>query len=182
MRLLVETLVRSRHRINDNINIIIDACDPKSYFGLYGRLWLQSKYGSYDDLFYTIQNNESTWVPHERLGRIVGSFTPLFIDTPLDTSFSDMLGRSRNNGVRDTYKFHRRLASDRRTFAAMVDALKNPNPSRGTAITHDKFLCLLSALKNSAVSPAQTAKLLAKNDKPFEDIYYRGIGRRLRLL
>ncbi|WP_120217373.1 RNA-directed DNA polymerase [Sphingopyxis sp. EG6] len=179
---LVETLVKSRHKINDSIDTIIESCDPESYFGLYSRLWLQSKYGLADNLLDTIQKTERIWVPHERLGRIVGSFTPLFIDTPLGPSFLNLLGRSRNNGVRDTYKFHRRLASDRKTFVAMFDALKNPNPSRGTAITHDKFLCLLSALKNNAAPPAQAAKLLAKNNKPFEDIYYRGIGRRLGLL
>ncbi|TIQ44611.1 RNA-directed DNA polymerase [Mesorhizobium sp.] len=179
---LVETLVLSRYRIDDHIDAISQQCDPETYFGLYGRLWLQSKYASPSELLDTVKRSQRLWLPHERLGRIVGSFAPLFVGTLLETDFLDVLASSRNNGTRDTYKFHVRLGTDPGTFAAMFDALRNPNPSRGTAITHDKFLCLLSALKNKAVPAARTAALLAANSKPFQDVYYRGIGRGLKLI
>jgi len=179
---LVETLVTTRHQIDGPIQDIIQQCDPETYFGLYGRLWLQSKYTPASHLLVTIKNSERLWVPHERLGRIVGSFTPLFSGTPLENDFFNVLSRSRNNGTRDAYKFQIRLTSDPATFSAMFDALKNPNPSRGTAITHDKFLCLLSALRNKAVPPARLATLRTANSRPFEDVYYRGIGKRLKLI
>jgi len=179
---LVETSVPSRHGIDQHVRTITEQCDPGTFFGLYGRLWIQSKYSSATELLQTIVQNERVWVQHERLGRVVGSFTPLFVGTSLEAPFFEVLARSRNNGIRDTYKFHLRLASHAGTFTAMFDALRNPNPSRGTAITHGKFLCLLSALKNSTVSVTRTKALLTANPKPFEDIYYRGIGRRLRVL
>jgi hypothetical protein len=64
----------------------------------------------------------------------------------------------------------------------MFDALKAPNPTRGTGITHDKFLCLLSALRNSAASPAQITVLKTAHTLAFGDAYYRAIAKRLKLL
>lgn len=179
---LVETLVTSRYRIEGHIHTIIDRCDAETYFGLYGRFWLQSKYASSSDLLDTIKRSQRLWAPHDRLGRVVGSFTPLFAGTPLEPDFLDVLANSRNNGTRDTYKFHARLVSDPQTFSAMFDALRNPNPSRGTAITHDKFLCLLSALKNTSVPAARVAALRTANPTPFLDIYYRRVGKALKVI
>lgn len=179
---LVETLVPSRYRIDNHVRTIIEQCDATMYFGFYGRIWLQSKYASPAELLETIKGNQRLWVPHERLGRVVGSFTPLFSGTPLEAEFLEVLASSRNNGTRDTYKFHVRLASDLQTFTAMFDALRNPNPSRGTAITHDKFLCLLSALKNNVVPAARVSALRAANPTPFQDVYYRGIGKALKVI
>src|SRR5690606_14103350 len=78
---LVETLVLTRHRIDAHLRTVWEQCDPETYFGLYGRLWLQSKYASSADLLDTIERSQRLWVPHERLGRVVGSFTPLFAGT-----------------------------------------------------------------------------------------------------
>jgi hypothetical protein len=55
----------------------------------------------------------------------------------------------------------------------MFSALKNPNPSRGTRITHAKFLCLLSALQNENVAAARKQTLIDANKEVFEDVYYR---------
>jgi hypothetical protein len=84
-----------------------------------------------------------------------------------------------NSGVRETYKFHTKLANDLPTFKGMFDALKSPNPSRGTGITHPKFLCLLSALKNPTAPPAQITALRNNHSRAFEDAYYKSIGKRL---
>lgn len=89
-----------------------------------------------------------------------------------------ILSDSRNHGTRDTYKFHIRLESDRDLFAAMYRALSHPNPSRGTGITHAKFLCLLSALRNRAVPPAQTQLLIEQHARAWRDIYYKRLAHR----
>jgi hypothetical protein len=93
-----------------------------------------------------------------------------------------MLGQSHNSGFRETYVFQRRLFSDKIAFEQMFNALKNPNPSRGTGITHAKFLCLMSALSNLGAPLTKKNTLRSNNKKAFADIYYRGIARRLGVL
>jgi hypothetical protein len=78
-----------------------------------------------------------------------------------------------NGGARETFKFQGRLANEERLFNGMFSALKNPNPSRGTKITHAKFLCLLPALQNNNVTSARKASLIAANKEEFEDVYYK---------
>jgi hypothetical protein len=64
----------------------------------------------------------------------------------------------------------------------MFDALKNPNPSRGTGITHGKFLCLISALRNETATKPRKDIFLKNNSKAFEDIYYRAIARDAKII
>jgi hypothetical protein len=175
---LVETFVKTRH-CHPMLEMIIASNDSQSYFGLYSRLWLQSKYGTTAQLFATLQDTRRIWSPHERLGRLAASFTPLFLTSPEEKPFKTLLTDTLNSGVRETYNFHMKLAKDRSTFNKMFDALKAPNPSRGTGITHAKFLCLLSALSN-ALAPAAQIKILRTNhSRAFEDTYYNSIGKRL---
>lgn len=175
---LVETLVKTR-RCHTMIEMIIENNDPQSYFGLYSRLWLQSKYGTTAQLFATLKDTRKIWSPHERLGRLAASFIPLFGGSPEEAPFRNLLADTLNSGVRETYKFHSKLAKDLPTFKAMFDALKAPNPSRGTGITHAKFLCLLSALRNPAAPPAQLTALKKNHSRAFEDAYYKLISKRL---
>lgn len=175
---LVETLVRTRH-CHALLETIIASNDPHSYFGLYSKLWLQSKYATTNQLFATLKDTRKFWSPHERLGRLAASFIPLFRGSPEEDVLKELLADTLNSGVRETYKFHVNLAKDLSTFKGMFDALKAPNPSRGTGITHAKFLCLLSALKNPAAPAAQIKTLKTNHSRAFEDTYYRSIGKRL---
>ncbi len=176
---LVETVVNTKSARHGNICRIMDACDPQNYFGLYCRLWLQSKYASTLELLDTIKSNQNVWGPHLRLGRLIGAFLPLFKGASEEDEYRMILAESRNDGFRDTCKFHIRLSSDPLVFNSMFDALKNPNPSRGTGITHAKFLCLLSALQNQTVAPMRIHTLRTNNSAAWQDIYYRQIARRL---
>ncbi|MDA9549826.1 hypothetical protein ACM43_36275 [Bradyrhizobium sp. CCBAU 45321] len=178
---LVETLnkTRSCHKF---IQQIIGDCNDSNYFGLYGKLWLQSKYGSTKDILQTLLDTERAWVPHERLGRLVASFFPVFYNSVEEVAFKSLLDRTLNSGVRAAYKFHINLSQDPGVFKQMFSALAVPNPSRGTGITHAKFLCLLSALRNSAVPPAQIAKLKTAHAVALGDAYYKSIARRLKLI
>jgi hypothetical protein len=121
-------------------------------------------------------------VPHERLGRLAASFLPLFENSPEEAVFISVLNRTFNSGVRATYKFHINLAQDAKMFNEMFSALKAPNPTRGTRITHAKFLCLLSALRNPAASPAQKTTLKANHSVAFTDAYYKGVAKRLKVI
>lgn len=178
---LVETLVRTR-RCHGLIEQIIAANLSTEYYGFYSKLWLQSKYGTTKDLLNTLARTERLWVPHERLGRLAASLSPLFHGSPEQKAFKSLLGKTLNAGVRDAYKFHVKLAEDAKTFSDMFAALVNPNPSRGTGITHAKFLCLLSALRNPTASPAQLAKLRNSNSLAFEDAYYKATAKRLGVI
>jgi hypothetical protein len=178
---LVETLVRTKN-CDAQIKRIIASNDQTKYYGLYAKLWLQSKYGSPAELLQTLLQTEQFWVPHERLGRLAASFLPLFHSTPEHSTFRSLLDRTLNPGVRQTYKFHVTLSESAATFSSMFDALKAPNPSRGTGITHSKFLCLLSALRNTAVPPAQIKTLRTNNALAFKDAYYRSIAKRSKII
>lgn len=179
---LVETTVKTTSGRHDNIMRIVNSCETKTYYDLYCRLWLQSKYDTPAALLSTIDTAQNSWVAHEPLGRLIGAFAPLFTNTAEESAYLAILGNSRNPGVRDTWKFHLRLADEPAVFDSMYDALKNPNPSRGTRITHAKFLCLLSALKNQAATAALRQTLRNNNASAFRDIYYRRIARRLNVL
>lgn len=175
---LVETFVKNK-RCHAMLEAVIASNDPQSYFGLYSRLWLLSKYGTPAQILTTLRDARNIWSPHERLGRLAASFLPLFHGSPEEKPLKRLLADTLNSGVRDTYKFHMKLATDLPTFKAMFDALKAPNPSRGTGITHAKFLCLLSALKNPAAPVAQITTLRANHSRAFEDAYYKEISKRV---
>ena len=175
---LVETLVKNR-RCNDSIHQIIQSNNSKNYFGLYSRLWLLSKYGSTQELFLELDQNRAIWAPHEQLGRLAASFEPIFHKSPEQEAFKNLIAGTFNTGVRDTYKFHVKLRKDNLVFDAMFDALKAPNLTRGTGITHAKFLCLLSALQNPNVPTARIKILRNNHFRAFGDAYYRSIAKRL---
>lgn len=178
---LVETMARTQI-CHSQIQIIIDSNDTDNYYGIYCRILLQSKYSSTFDLFKTLIETERFWVPHDRLGRLVASFFPLFHNSAEEHDFKLLLNRTLNSGVREAYKFHMSLSQDSKTFLNMFNTLKAPNPSRGTGITHAKFLCLLSALRNPTASAAQLNLLVSNNHLAFKDAYYRKSAKRLKLI
>ncbi|NKL59211.1 hypothetical protein [Rhizobium leguminosarum] len=178
---LVETLVRTKN-CHAHILQIISSNDQNQYYGLYCKLWLQSKYGSTAELLQTLMDTQRLWVPHERLGRLAASFHPLFYKSAEETQFKLLLDRTLNTGVREAYKFHIKLSQDGEMFKKMFNALKAPNTTRGTGITHAKFLCLLSALSNPAAAIAHKTTLKTNNALAFGDAYYKNIAKRLKLL
>jgi hypothetical protein len=167
---LVETAVTTTAKRHASILQIIAACDASTYFGLYCKLWLQSKYDTTAALLDTIRLTSETWVLHERLGRVIGTFVPVFQRSPEWPAYFQVLADSRNHGVRDSYKFHKNLVSDPTAFELMFGALSNPNTSRGTGITHAKFLLLLSALQNRKVRAAQIETLRTRNAAAWRDV------------
>ncbi|NPD67469.1 RNA-directed DNA polymerase [Lichenicola cladoniae] len=178
---LLEALVPRKGKRHDHIMRVQAACDVQTYFGLYCKMWLQSKYDTTQALLDTIQATQALWASHERMGRLVGSFSPLFADIAEKSSYYTLINQAVNHGVRDVSRFHDALANDPNVFNSMYDSLKATNPSRGTGITHPKFLCLLSALKNKAVPPTQIATLKNNHVLAWKDAYYSDIAKRLSI-
>ncbi|TIM27074.1 MAG: hypothetical protein E5Y63_25945 [Mesorhizobium sp.] len=174
---LTETMVKQRHGRSAHFATIISAQDADTYYGLYCRLWLQSKYDTLEALLLTIQRHRDTWIAHERLGRLVGSFRPLFSLSSFADDYISLVFGSHNSGARETYKFQGQLSGELPVFDAMFPALSNANPSRGTGITHAKFLCLVSALQNPKAPTLRKDALRSGHHRAFEDIYYRTIAR-----
>lgn len=171
---LVETKVTQRRARHPHILRVIAASKPDTYFGLYCRLWLQSKYEVSSNLLRTIQLSQRQWAPHERLGRLVGSFLPLFEEAEY-SDYYNLVRRSGNQGALAVIRFHKKLRRDKQAFNRMFEPLRNPNPSKGTGITHAKFLCLLSALNNDEATPRQRQILKEGNVLVFSDVYYSRI-------
>lgn len=178
---LVETKVKYRRGCDQHLTQIISSLNLQEYYGFYCGLWLQSKYGTLEEILTTIRNFRETWLPDERLGRLVGALRPLFEGSNQKADYSEEIANSMSSGARETYEFQGRLLREQIVFDAVFPALRNPNPSRGTGITHPKFLCLLSALLNSHAPESLREQLRANNALAFEDVYYRKIGRRLRV-
>ena len=176
---LVETTVTTTYRLHTEIMRVAAIFDVNYYYGAYSLLWLLSKYGDVSELLGAIVKTNGIWASDERLGRIVGAFTPIFRNTPEEDIYKSLLSESRNDGVRDAYRFHIQLSSHAGTFGKMYDALKSPNPSRGTGITHAKFLCLMSALTNNSVAASRRLVLRTNNAAVWRDVYYRRVARRL---
>ena len=106
---LVDTAVTTTGKRHASILRIIAACNEHTYFRLYCRLWLQSKYDTTAALLDTIRSTSETWVLHERLGRVIGAFVPVFQGSPEWPEYFQVLSDSRNHGVRE-------FTSSTRTF------------------------------------------------------------------
>jgi hypothetical protein len=176
---LVETSIVRRQKIHGIITQIMEELNPQLYFEFYAKIWLQSKYDTLEKLIDTIENYRNTWIADDRLGRLVGACRPLFVDTPEYDLYSRMLIRSQNPGFHTTSKFQEMLATSANTFNAMFKPLAFPNLSKGTGITHAKYLCLLSALSNKNVPTQRLSKLTENNKSIFKDVYYKATLRRI---
>ncbi len=176
---LVESRVQYKNGRDQHLNDIIFTFDCNDYFGFYCKIWMQSKYSSIEELLKTIVRHKSTWHSYEQLGRLVGSMRPLFYDSDIEREYIDEVANSVNSGARDTYKFHGRLTTDLHTFDGMFYALVNPNKSRGTWITHPKYLCLLSALRNNAAPNSRRSTLRKNNETALTDAYYKATAKRI---
>lgn len=174
---LAETLCKNK-RCNKFIINIIDSFDITSTYGLYCKIWMQSKYSTIDDLMKTVSDSIKVWAPDEPIGRLVGSLYPLFYGTSLIDRYKRVIAHSLNSGARDAYKFQSRLSDDVYVLNEMIPALRSPNPTRGTGITHAKFLCLVSALNNRNANPAHLKTLRDANHMAFSDAYYKDIAKR----
>lgn len=173
---LAETAVTRPSLVGPYLAKIISTFGTENYHGYYAALWLTSKYGSSGELLELVSARQELWFPDETLGRLVAGMYPRFWATPQWAEFQRLIAESRNRGARDVYKFHVALVSEVKTFDAMFSYLSSPNISRSTGITHAKYLCLLSALRNQKAEPTKRKKLRSVNKLVWRDTYYRTIA------
>lgn len=173
---LIETKIVSARDRSEHFSRIANACDVASYFGLHCRILMQSKYESTRSLLDTIRNSRHRWAPDDHLGRLIGSLSPLFKGVERE-EYVGYLEKSRNTAFRSVVLFHQHLSEKGKAFNAMFPALRVPNQTRGTGITHAKFLCLLSALGNPEATDDQKRLLRQANNKVLEDVFYRRMVR-----
>jgi hypothetical protein len=175
--LLVNSLTHTAapRRVGPEIYIkgIADQLLETSFFGLYSKIWLLSKYGSRREIFDLVNRTRRVWSGSYRLGRLIGGLRPLFAGSPMYEDLTRAIVLSRNAGTRETWGFHMQVATDPAVFSEMVPALSSPNPSKSTGITHAKFLLLLSALQNANVPRARKDALVAANKTVWSDYFYR---------
>ena len=155
------------------LRLIARSLDEKSFFGLYSKIWLLSKYGSTTELLSLLQRTQTAWSGNYRLSRLVGGLRPLFVGSAQYDGALRLVARSRNAGAAETWRFHTRLSTDPAVFRLMWPALKSPNTSKATGITHAKFTLLLSALSNRSVPSTQITALLNFNKLVWKDFFYR---------
>ncbi len=158
---------------------IADELSEDGFFGIYSKLWILSKYGTTDELLEVVRRTQPIWNGDHRLGRLVGGLRPLFENSPRYADLQRLIARSRNASASETWRFHGRLSQDAATFKGMYNALKSPNVSKATGITHPKFLLLLSALRNQAAPLAQRKTLVRENRVVWRDYFYRRWARRV---
>jgi hypothetical protein len=169
---VIDSRMSNKNGRDVEIRRLADALSSNGNVGLYCRLWLHSRFSSPEVLFETIRSTRNQWTPHEHLGRLVGSMAPLFTGAIWE-DYVALLVRSRSAGFRATYKFHNELATMKKPFNDMFPALRAANPSSANGVTHSKFLCLLSALKNGEATAQQRRQLCVANRRVKDDAYYR---------
>lgn len=172
---LVETFFNRKNKI---IHSITQRFDPKNATGLYCVLIMASRFQGPAELLKHIQKNRSIWFGHQSLGRLIGSFQPLFEKAPEYEAYKRTILSSRNEGAWQTHRFQIELSKEEKTLKEIFRFLKSPNPTKGTSITHPKFLLLLSALKNKGLSKKQRDFLKLAQEKALNDAYYKSILKR----
>lgn len=169
---LVSALAKSK-AADGEIRAIISAM-PDTMFGIYGRLWLKSKYFGALELVDEVERSLKLWAPHERLGRVIGG---IYATVPSESRgrYQAIASRAKNAGADSVMMFLRKLEAEPATFRAVAPLLRSPNPSKGTGITHGKFFCLASSLRNNSVNQNAKDALLRSNARLFQDAYYKRI-------
>ncbi len=150
----------------------------RTYFGLYARIWLASKYISTAELWDFLRHHRSRWEADLALGRLVGGTASRFWKSTEQDKFQALISTSKNEGALQTSEFHASLRSDVNAVYDTSKFFKSPNTSKPNHITHSKFLCLLSVLSNSKLSAQMLQKVVNQNATAWGDKYYLNYGKR----
>ena len=173
---MVETSFSKSKKIAKTVDDIITSVSGRGYFGLHAAIWGMSKFSSNPDLLNALRKYRNIWVGDVRFGRLIGGLAGRFWDTPEENEYFSMIANSRNTGARDSYAFHRRLKQSPNVVGDIMATFSVANSSRATGITHAKFLCLLSAVRNPALTAAQKAKIAQTYSVTWTDAFYRSLA------
>jgi len=170
---LVGMQIKSRRILGTCIEDICSSLEAGGPHRLYAAIWLISKYGDEDDIINLLLKHTNRWSASHELGRLVGGLYPRLYSTRSFARYRAMIQSSASQSAGSTFQFHARIAHDPASVNAIHPFLVRPNPSRSNGITHQKFLMVLSALKNKRLSDKYIEQILNAHENSLRDIYYR---------
>ena len=158
--------------VRSRIKQILHCMNPDSVWGLYGKIWIASKYSSTDELMVLIESKVSIWSNHERLSRLVAGVLPRFLGFSSLSKFQAILRQANNIGGLSVRQFHQDLSSTTSGYTSVGGFIRAPNKSLPNRITHAKFLMLLSALHNPTIAPTAANHLKIIHSVALSDEFY----------
>jgi len=142
------------------------------FFEFYAKVWILRKYGHAEHLLVTLKNSFDVWAAEEVLGRLVGGLAPIFHQDKMSEDLKVLIEGANNKSALEVLYFHQSLMQKQSTYKSVRAYLAAPNPSLPLAISHPKFLMLLSILQGYAVSGDERSKLIKLHHKAFLDGFY----------
>ncbi|GMV62342.1 MAG: hypothetical protein AMXMBFR74_15100 [Parvibaculum sp.] len=151
-RALVDTPLPDSPVVVAQIDKILTSIDVKDPWGFYAKAWILSKYGTEKQIIDLLGAEVSLWSSQEHLSRMVAGFYPRVAGTVEQSKFEAILNRSGNAWSQSVLAFHRDLLTTAVGYTAIKDIALAPNTSMPSAISHAKYLTILSLLKNPTIS------------------------------
>lgn len=173
---MVEMRAGSRIALQSTLDRIASSLSDRGGWGVYGSIWLLSKYGSVHQLLEIFSRKRLEWFSDPTLGRLVGGTASRFVGLPEYDLFVQLVGDSGNAAAAAALRFHGQIARQTRVINSLRRYLFASNPSKSTSISHEKFLLLLSVFKSTAASDTLKKELISKHSKVWRDAYYRQLA------
>lgn len=168
--------VASRSAVQPALDLLIDKLGRGTTWPLHSALWLASKYATDTQLLNLLQRRRYDWFSDPTLGRMAGGMYPRFQSSPLMADYERLVAESGNVSTAAVYRFHARLARNIRAMSAILPYVRAPNPSRSTAISHEKFLLVLNLLSGTAANNVVKERLILGHRGAWRDSYYRRLA------
>lgn len=170
---LIGMQIKSRKILGTYAKDICSILETGGPHRLYAAIWLMSKYGTDDDIMNLLLKYANRWSASHELGRLVGGLYPRLYRTRSFARYKTLIQSSASQSAGSTFQFHARIAHDADSVNAIHAFLVRQNPSRANGITHQKFLMILSALKNSKLTDKYKDNIMNAHVASLRDIYYR---------
>lgn len=173
---IVEMSAGSRTALQSTLDRISQLLSDRGAWGIYGAIWLLSKYGSVDQLLELLDRKRLEWFSDPTLGRLVGGTASRFVDTSQYDRLISLIGASGNTFAASALRFHSQIARQPRIVNSLQRYLLAPNPSKSSGIAHEKFLLLLSVFRSQSASESLKRNLIHKHGAVWRDAYYRQLA------
>jgi hypothetical protein len=107
---IVEMSAGSRVALQTTLDRISLLLSDRGAWGIYGSIWLLSKYGSADQLLDLFGRKRLEWFSDPTLGRLVGGTASRFVDMPQYDRLVRLVGASGNAAAASALRFHNQIA------------------------------------------------------------------------
>jgi len=148
----------------------------KGPWGLYGGLWMLSKYGTNGDLLNLLVARSADCFAEPLLARLAGALYQRFQGSPEAAEYNGLVVGSGSPAALAAMRFQRAVVSSNTAALSIRPFISAPNPSLSTGLLHSKFLLLLGVLRNEAVSLGEKRRLIARHPMAWRDAFYRSLA------